>query len=174
MEGEDNITIPPFQFTQPLNVSTDSRGKDFESPGGEITEPYRRYLGQTSMKRSDWTYYQEQDQADPTEYHSSWPTGMRELGPIMIPVGSESQRRIPPLSPTYVGRTLWRKIADLKQQKSWGNVQEQPGILQHMGITNAAIKNDPDWNKRTGTGKTPQRVTFTPCYPPERFCPSAR
>ncbi len=147
MEGEDNITIPPFQFTQLLNVSTYSRGKDFESPGGEITEPYRRYLGQTSMKRSDWTYYQEQDQADPTEYHSSWPTGMRELGPIMIPAGSETQRRIPPLSPTYVGRTLWRKIADLKQQKSWGNVQEQPGILQHMWITDAAIKNDLDWSK---------------------------
>ena len=106
-EGEDNLTIPPFQFTQPLNVSTDSRGNDFESPGGEITEPYQRYLGQTSMRRSDWTYYQEQDQADPAEYHPSWPTGMRELGPIMIPVGSESQRRIPPLPPTYVGRTLW-------------------------------------------------------------------
>ncbi len=26
-EGEDNLTIPPFQFTQPLNVSTDSWGK---------------------------------------------------------------------------------------------------------------------------------------------------
>ncbi len=99
------------------------------------------------MRKSDWTYYQEQDQADPAEYHPSWPTGMRELGPIMIPAGSESQRRIPPLSPTYVGRTLWWKIADLKQQKSWGNVQEQPGILQHMRTTDAAIKNDPDWKK---------------------------
>ncbi len=143
-EGEDTPTIPPFQFTQPLNVSTDSRGNDFGSPIGQITEPYQRYLGQTSMKRSDWTYYQEQDQADPAEYHPSWPTGMRELGLIRIPAGSESQRRIPPLSPTYVGRTLWRKIADLKQQKSWGNVQEQPGILQHMRTTDAAIENDPD------------------------------
>ena len=94
-EEEDHPTIPPFQFTRPLNVSTDSRGNDFESPIGEITEPYQRYLGQTSMKRSDWTYYQEQDQADPAEYHPSWPTGMRELGPIIIPAGSESQRRIP-------------------------------------------------------------------------------
>ncbi len=73
---------------------------------------------------------------------------MRELGPIRIPAGSESQRRIPPLSPIYVGRTLWQKIADLKQQKSWGNVQEQPGILQHMRTTDAVIENDPDW-KRT-------------------------
>ncbi len=97
------------------------------------------------MRKSDWTYYQEQDQADPAEYHPSWPTGMRELGLIRIPVGSESQRQIPPLSPAYVGRTLWRKIADLKQQKSWGNVQEQPGILQHMRTTDAAIENDPDW-----------------------------
>ena len=96
-EEEDNMTIPLFQFTQPF---------DFESPGGEITEPYQRYLGQTSMRRSDWTYYQEQDQADPAEYHPSWPTGMRELGAIRIPAGSESQRRIPPLSPTYIGRTL--------------------------------------------------------------------
>ena len=103
-EGDYNITIPPFQFTQPLNVSTDSQGNDFESPGGEITEPYQRYLGQTSMRRSDWTYYHEQDQADPAEYNPSWPTGMRELGPIRIPAGSESQRRIPPLSPTYIGR----------------------------------------------------------------------
>ncbi len=108
-EREDSPAIPPFQFTQPLNVSTDSRGDDFGSPIEEITRPYQRYLGQTSIRRSDWTYYQEQDQADPAEYHPSWPTGMRELGPIMIPVGSESQRRIPPLSPTYVGRTLWRK-----------------------------------------------------------------
>ncbi len=41
-EGEDNPTIPPFQFTQPLNVSTDSRENDFGSPIGEITEPYQR------------------------------------------------------------------------------------------------------------------------------------
>ncbi len=145
-EGEDNPTIPPFQFTQPLNVSTDSRGNDFKSPSGEITEPYQRYLGQTSMRRSDWTYYQEQDQADPAEYHPSWPTGMKELGPIMIPAGSESQRRIPPLSPAYVGRILWRTIAE-KQQKSWGNMQEQTGILHHMRTTDAAIKNDLDWKK---------------------------
>ncbi len=144
-EREDSPTIPPFQFTQPLNVSTDSRGDDFGSPIREITRPYQRYSGQTSMRKSDWTYYQEQDQTDPAEYHPSWPIGMRELGPIRIPAGSESQRRIPPLSPTYVGRTLWRKIADLKQQKSWGNVQEQPGILQHMRTTDAAIENDPDW-----------------------------
>ena len=127
------------------------------------------------MRQSDWTYYQEQDQADPAEYHSSLPTGMRELGLIMIPAGSESQRRIPPLSPTYVGRTLWRKIADLKQQKSWGNVQEQPGILQHMRTTDAAIKMTRTGRKRCrGTGKTPQRVTFIPYYLPERSYPSVR
>ncbi len=28
-ESEDSLTIPPFQFTQPLNVSTDSRGGRF-------------------------------------------------------------------------------------------------------------------------------------------------
>ncbi len=105
-ERGDSPTIPPFQFAQPLNVSTDSRGDDFGSPIGEITRPYQRYLGQTSMRSSDWTYYQEQDQAGPTEYHPSWLTGMKELGPVRIPAGSESQRRIPPLSPTYVGRTL--------------------------------------------------------------------
>ncbi len=38
-EGEDSPTKPPFQFTQPLNVYTDSRGNDFGSPIGEITEP---------------------------------------------------------------------------------------------------------------------------------------
>ncbi len=43
------------------------------------------------------------------------------------------------MSPTYLGRTLWQKIADLKQQKSWGNLQE------HMRTTDAAIQNDPDW-----------------------------
>ncbi len=96
------------------------------------------------MRTTDWTYYHAQDEADPTEYHSDWPTGMRELGPIRGPAGSESQTRIPPLSSTYLGRTLWRKIADLKQQKSWGNLQEQPGILQHMWTTDAAIKNDSD------------------------------
>ncbi len=100
------------------------------------------------MRTTDWTYYHAQDEADPTEYHPDWPTRMREMGPIRVPAGSESspnQMRIPPLSPTYLGRTLWRKIAYLKQQKSWGNVQEQPGILQHMWTTDAAIKNDPDW-----------------------------
>ncbi len=144
-EREDSPTIPPFQFTQPLSLSTDSRRDDFGSPNEEITRPYQRYLGKTSMKTSDWTYYHEQDEADPTQYHPNWPTRMREMGPVRIPAGSESQKRIPPLSPTYLGRTLWRKIADLKQQKSWGNMQEQPGILQHMWTTDAAIKKDPDW-----------------------------
>ncbi len=120
-EREDSPTIPPFQFTQPLNVFTDYQRDDFRSPDGEITRPYQRYLGKTSMRPSDWTYYQEQDEADPTEYHPSWPTGMRELGPIRILAGSESQTRIPPLSPTYRGRTLWRKIANLKQQKCRNN-----------------------------------------------------
>ncbi len=129
----------------PLNLSTDSCGDDFQSPIGEVTRPYQHHLGKISMKTTDWTYYHAQDEADPTEYHPDWPTGMRELGPIRVPAGSESQTRIPPLSPTYLGRTLWQKVADLKQQKSWGNVQEQPGILQHMWRTDAAIKNDPDW-----------------------------
>ncbi len=73
---------------------------------------------------------------------------MKELGPILIPAGSESnkgKKKIPPLSPTYVGRTLVKKIADIPQQKSWGNLQEQPGILQHMWKTDAAIQDDPDW-----------------------------
>ncbi len=118
------------------------------------------------MRPADWTYYHEQDQVDPAEYHPNWPTGMRELGPIRIPAGSESQRRIPPLSPTYVGRTLWRKIADLKQQLSWGNVQEQPGIFQHMRTTDAAIENDPDWKRmlrryrEDPRGLPPYRTTY--------------
>ncbi len=146
-EWEDH-TIPPFQWNQPLNLSGDSRGRDFESPNGEDTRPYQRHLGRTSMRATDWTYYQAQDEANPTEYHPDWPTGMRELGPILIPAGSESSRgkkKIPPLSPTYVGRTLLKKIADIPQQKSWGNLQEQLGILQHMWKTDAAIRNDPDW-----------------------------
>ncbi len=39
-EGENNPTIPPFQFTQPLDLSNDSRRNDFESPNGEVTRPY--------------------------------------------------------------------------------------------------------------------------------------
>ncbi len=81
------------------------------------------------MRATDWTYYHAQDEANPIEYHPDWPTEMREMGLVLILVGSESnpnKTRIPPLSPTYLGRTLWRKIADLKQQKSWGNVQEPP------------------------------------------------
>ncbi len=144
-EGADSPTIPPFQFTQPLNLSNNSRRNDFESLNGEVTRPYQRYLGKTSMRATDWMYYHAQDEADPTEYHPDWPTGMREMGPIRVPAGSESQTRILPLSPTYLGRTLWRKIANLKQQKSWGNVQEQPGILQHMWTTDAATTSDPDW-----------------------------
>ncbi len=70
------------------------------------------------------------------------------IGPIMIPAGSEAsfnQRRIPPRAPTYWGRTLRPKIADIKQQKSWGNLQEQPGIIKHMRTTDEAIQKDPDW-----------------------------
>ncbi len=147
-EGWDDSAIPPFQWDQPLDQSGDSRGLDFDSPNGEVTRPYQRHLGRTSMRSTDWTYYQAQDEADPTEYHPDWSTGMKELGPILIPAGSESNRgkkKIPPLSPTYVGRTLVKKIADIPQQKSWGNLQEQPGILQHMWKTDAAIQDDPNW-----------------------------
>ncbi len=100
------------------------------------------------MRATDWTYYHAPDEANPTEYHPDWPTGLREMGPILIPAGSETspnQTRIPPLAPTYLWRTLWRKIADIKQPKSWGNLQEQPGILKHMPTTDEAIQNDPDW-----------------------------
>ncbi len=61
-EEEDNPTVPPFQFTQPLNLSTDFRGDDFQSPIGEVTRPYQRHLGITSMRTSDWTYYHAQDE----------------------------------------------------------------------------------------------------------------
>ncbi len=142
---EDDPTVPPFQFTQPLNQSIDSRRDDFQSPVGEVTRPYQRHLGITSMRTSDWTYYHAQDEADPTAYHPDWPTGMRQLGPFRGSARSKSWARIPPLSPTYLGRTLWRKIADLKQQKSCGNSQERLGILQHMRTTEKAIKSDPDW-----------------------------
>ncbi len=70
------------------------------------------------------------------------------MDPILVPAESDTspnQTRIPPLSPTYLRRTLWRKIADIKQQKSWGNPQEQPGILQHMRTTDEAIQKDSDW-----------------------------
>ncbi len=100
------------------------------------------------MRATDWTYYHEQDEANPTEYHLDWPNGLREMGPILILAGSETnpnQKRIPPLSPTYLGRTLWQNIADIKQQKLWGNLQEQSGILQHMRTTDEAIRHDPDW-----------------------------
>ncbi len=58
---------------------------------------------------------------------------------------SLNRRRIPPLALTYLGRTLWPKIADIKQQKLWGNLQEQPGILKLMRTTDEAIQNDPNW-----------------------------
>ncbi len=77
------------------------------------------------MRATDWTYYQVQDEVNPTEYHPDWPTELKEMGPILVPAGSEAslnRRRIPPLAPTYVGRTLRSKIADIKQQKSWGNL----------------------------------------------------
>ncbi len=79
-EGEDNPTIPPFRFTQPLNLSNDSCRDDFKSPSGEVTRPYQPHLGKTSMRTTDWTYYHAQDETDPTEYHPDWPTGMREMG----------------------------------------------------------------------------------------------
>ncbi len=147
-EEPDNPTVPPFQWTRSLNLSSDSHRNDFKSPNGEVTRPYQRHLGKTYMRATDWTYYHAQDEANPTEYHPDWPTGMRDIGPILVLGGSDTnpnRTRIPPLSPTYLGRTLWRKIADIKQQKSWGNLQEQPGILQHMRTTDAAIENDPDW-----------------------------
>ncbi len=52
-EGEDNPTVPPFQFSQSLNLSTDSRKDDFKSPIGEVTRPYQRHLGKTSMRTTD-------------------------------------------------------------------------------------------------------------------------
>ncbi len=100
------------------------------------------------MRATDWTYYQAQDEVDPTEYHPDWPTELKEMGSIMIPVGSEAifnRSRIPPRALTYWGRTLRLKIADIKQQKSWGNLQEQLGILKRMRNTDEAIQNDPDW-----------------------------
>ncbi len=125
-EGLDDYTIPSFQWSKPLNLSIDSRGNDFESPNEDVTRPYQRHKGKVSMRATDWTYYQAQDEVNPTEYHPDWPTELKEMGPIMIPVMSEAslnRRRIPPQAPTYLGRTLWPKIADIKQQKSWGNLQ---------------------------------------------------
>ncbi len=66
----------------------------------------------------------------------------------MFPGGSEAsfnRKRISPRAPTDCGRTLHPKIADIKQQKSWGNLQEQPGILKHVRKTDEAIQRDPDW-----------------------------
>ncbi len=119
-EALDNPTIPPFKWSQPLNHSSNSRRNDFESPYGEITRPYQRHLGKTSMRATDLTYYHAQDEANPTEYHPDWSTGMRQMGPILIPGGSEtnpSQTKIPPLSPTYLGRTLWWKILNNKSHR---------------------------------------------------------
>ncbi len=179
VEGWDDSAVPPFQWSQPFNLSSDSRRNDFESPNGEVTRPYQRYLGKTYMRATDWTYYHAQDEANPSEYHPDWPTGMKEMGLILIPAGSEtspSQTRIPPLSPTYLGRTLWRKIADIKQQKSWGNLQEQPGILQHMRTTDKAIKDHPLTGQTHcgDVGRIPLKATSILCYPREKFCPSAR
>ncbi len=77
-EREDSPTIPQFRFTQALNLSTDSRRDDFESPNGEVTRPYQRYLKKTSMRATDWTYYHAQDEADLTEYH---PRSQRGVSP---------------------------------------------------------------------------------------------
>ncbi len=44
-EGGDDSAVPPFQWSQPLNLSSDSCRNDFESPNGEVTRPYQRHLG---------------------------------------------------------------------------------------------------------------------------------
>ncbi len=85
--GLDNPAVPPFQFTQPLDLSSNSRRNDFASPNGEVTRPYQRHLGKTFMRATDWTYYHAQDEANPTEYHPDWPNGMRQMGPILVPGG---------------------------------------------------------------------------------------
>ncbi len=36
-EEWDDSAVPPFQWSQPLNLSSDSRRNDFESPNGEVT-----------------------------------------------------------------------------------------------------------------------------------------
>ncbi len=110
--------------------------------------PYRAYLGKVSMKVTDWTYYQAQDEAKATAYHIDWPDELKEMGPIWNPAGAEEsfyRRRAAPMAPTYCGRTLRPKHADLKQQMSWGNPGEQPAILRHMRKTDEAIRKDPDW-----------------------------
>ncbi len=135
VEESDNYAIPSFQWTKPLSLSVYSCGNDFESPTGDVTTPYQPHIGKVSMRATDWTYYRSQDEEKPMEYHPDWPIELRELGPIRIPAGSEDsfyRERILPQAPTYCGRTLRPKIADIKQQKSWGNLQEQPGILKHM------------------------------------------
>ncbi len=144
-----DYTIPPFQWSsKELNVLVDSHWNDFESPSVEATTPYQPHIGKVSMRATDWTYYQVQDEVRPMEYHPDWPNELQELGPIMLPAGGETgfnQKRIPPQAPTYCGRTLQPKIANLKQQMSWGNLQEQPAILKHMWKTDEAIQRDPDW-----------------------------
>ncbi len=147
-EGLGDYTIPPFRWNKTLNLSVDSRGNDFESPKGDVTTPYQPCMGKVSMRATDWTYYQAQDEVQPTEYHPDWPDELQELGPIKIPGGSEAsfnQQRIPPQALTYCGSTRRPKIANIKQQNSWGDMQEQPGILKHMWKTDDAIQRDPDW-----------------------------
>ncbi len=146
-EGLDDYMIPPFQCNKTLSLSVDSRRNDFQCPNGDITIPYQPRIGKVSMRATDWTYYHAQDEVQPTEYHPDWPDEFKGLGPIKITGGSEAsfnQKRIPPQAPTYCGRTLWPKIADIKQQKSWGNLQEQQGIPKHMWKTDEAIQSDPD------------------------------
>ena len=89
-EGLDDCTIPSFQWSKPLNLSINSHGNDFESPNEDVTSPYKRHIGNTSMRATDWTYYQAQDEVNPTKYHPDWPTELKEMGPIMIPAGSEA------------------------------------------------------------------------------------
>ncbi len=86
--------IPPFQWTKTLSLSV-----DFESPNENITKPYQPRIGKVSLRATDWTYYHVQDEVDTTEYHPDWPTVLKEMGPIMIPAGSDSsfnQGGIPP------------------------------------------------------------------------------
>ncbi len=76
-EEWDDHAIPSFQWSKPLNQSTDSRGNDFESPNEDVTRPYQCHIGKVSMRATDWMYYQSQDEVNPTAYHPDWPTELK-------------------------------------------------------------------------------------------------
>ncbi len=149
-----------YQVNSPSQLIASPKRKQFSPPEGEVTamEPVTMVkqhcgttpeeiaypptltqsdaLGKVSMKVTDFTYYQAQDEVKPTDLHHGWRQELKELGPIRIPARAEASvypYRAKPKTPTYRGQTLRPKSG------------EQGAIRCHMRRTDEAIRRDSDW-----------------------------